>query len=166
MNRDDLFAILERDSQDSNVEAPVNVVELGEEMGHLAAELDSRIEGSLAAKLAELKKRYDDIRLRRLPEAMANAGMLNDAGNGKFSLRSGATVSLRHSVYASCRKDDREHFHQWLYENEPTAAEALIQPTVHPSTLKGWARERLQNGKELPPMIQSFYETTATLRKR
>ena len=110
----------------------------------------------LAPPIARWKFSAEDI--QRLTDLMQQEGLVGPDGKGTFTHQSGARVSLRHEVYTGVAKDQHEAFHAWLRAN---GHGDLIKETVHAQTLKGWARERLEEGEPLPPMVAAHFETVA-----
>lgn len=125
------------------------------------------IESMLKAVNAEL----DDVRKRRLPDKMAELGMVKADGHGSFTHSSGASVSLRVQLWASIpKKDDRgnptdafeDAVYGWL---EAHGHAGLIKRTVHPQTFSAFIRELVEDGAELPPGVKHTMETMAVIRR-
>lgn len=90
-----------------------------------------------------LQAEFDAIRMRLLPDAMDEehlASPLNVAGVGR--------VSLTPDLQVNTPADQKEGFFSWLKKRKMGD---LIQPTINSSTLKAWAKARIQKGAELPP---------------
>jgi len=111
----------------------------------------------------QLNQRYDDIRKRLLPEAMAAAGLVGPDGKGSFSHASGAKIHLRAEVHAAVAKASEQAFFAWLRANNEGG---LIKETVPAQTIKKWAKDRLEEGQPLPPMVAAHLETTAVITNR
>lgn len=138
-------------------QTPDHLAQLGIEMAEAKAAYEEA-----NAKAKELKKRYDEIRLEKVPEAMAAAGLVSDAAKGSYTLPDGRKVILSNRFYASVKKPDQESFMDWLREN---GHEDLIKETVHSQTLTAWAREQAEAGNPLPPEVAVYVETAASIRK-
>lgn len=129
----------------------------------------AHIEEKLEAAKALLKKVQEE----ELPNAMKEIGMT------EFKLTDGTKVTIKNEVYCSIPKDDggralnwlRDHNFGGLIKNQIIAefgkgedakaleaaellAEAGFHPeqkqTVHPQTLKAFAREQIEKGNEFP----------------
>jgi predicted transcriptional regulator len=128
---------------------------------------------NLEAKLAAAKADVERIAEEEIPELMAEIGM------AEFKTASGFTVSIDRKVYAKIPKYRMGEAVQWLDDNgeggmvrrkvivdfnrdqEDAAAElaedleskyaAVAQDySVHSSTLKAWAKRKIEAGEELP----------------
>lgn len=84
---------------------------------------------------------YDRLRLKTLPEMMIEDDVKTITFDGIGRVQLGA------DCYASIPADMREDAYKWLRENN---AGSLITETVNSSTLKSWAKEKLESGVELP----------------
>lgn len=157
MDRTELLRMMEQDSGGDTKKAPADVVSLGDELLHLKEQIDK-----LDEEKKQLTARYDEIRSVQLPEAMAQAGLVNESGQGKFSLSDGSTIYLRSDVRAHVRKADEGLFHNWLRSN---GHGDLIKETVHPQTLKAFIREQIENGASVPDFVSQYHETTAAIRR-
>lgn len=90
-----------------------------------------------------LQAEFDAIRMRLLPDAMEEehlASPLNVAGVGR--------VTLAADLQVSAPADQKDGFFSWLKKRKMGD---LIQPTINSSTLKAWAKARIQKGAEMPP---------------
>jgi hypothetical protein len=132
-------------------EAKPDVRALALEMRLLKAQVE---DGEEAIKL--VKARYDDIRKRLLPDAMAAAGLRS------FKMADGCSVHVQTKVNANVKEADRPTFYAWL---ERTGHHGLVHPYVHPSTLTAWAKEQIDNGIDMPAEVTIFAEPMAILRK-
>lgn len=133
------------------------VMELIEEAERLKEELDR-----LDAEKKQVSGRYETLRKKLIPDAMHAAGMVNAAGKASVTTMSGARVSLRTEVYASVNVSEQPKFFRWLRENN---LGDLIKETVHPQTLKAFAKERRENGEELPEYMKVHEETAAVITR-
>jgi len=116
----------------------------------------------LEALLKTTKEQYDGLRKRRLPDLMQELGLVGPDGKGGFTHSSGASIYLKVDVYAYCKKEYEPAFFAWLRAN---GHGDIIRETVHPSTLKAFAKERVQDGEPLPPQLTVTPETTAVLKQ-
>jgi hypothetical protein len=94
---------------------------------------------SMEEALKGVNKELDDLRLRQIPEAMAEADIrtLTIEGVGR--------VQLAMDVYASIK--DKAAGYAWLEEH---GYGGLITPYVQPSTFKAAVKDALKNGQEFP----------------
>jgi len=113
------------------------------------------------AELKALKDRYNELRLTEIPELMEKVGVAS-GGRGGFTTATGARISLRNDLHVGYNKEEEEQVFAWLKEN---GLGDLIKPTVHNATLKAVVRERLEDGKPIPPIITQYHQTSATLTK-
>jgi hypothetical protein len=139
------------DDTSTEVGQNLSVTELAIEM----KELRERLEG-YETMIQPFKERYDYLRKKLLPDAMAAAGMRN------AKLVEGGTVYVTTKLSANVNAADREGFYNWLRDN---GHGSLIQPNVHPSTLTAWVKEQKALGAPLPPQVHIWEEPTAAIRK-
>ncbi len=129
-----------------------DLVGKGEEMIELTATIEIT-----KTELKDLTRRYDELRKELIPEAMQVAGLVTDAGKGKYSTASGATVSLRGDMFVGIQRGQEETAHEWLRKN---GHGALIKPTVHSSTLRAFGKEQTGLGKPLPETLFNVFAFT------
>jgi hypothetical protein len=113
------------------------------------------------AELKAMKDRYDELRLTEIPELMERVGVASE-GRGSFTTATGARISLRNDLHVGYNKEEEQEVFAWLREN---GLGDIIKPAVHNATLKAVVRERIEDGKPIPPLITQFYRTSATLTK-
>ncbi len=116
--------------------------------------LEEALKGATAA--------YDDVRKRKLPEKMQELGLIGPTGKGGFTHSSGSKVHLRVEVWAYIKKEAQEETYTWLKEN---GHGGILKETVHPQTLRAFAKELLEDGAPMPPGITTTMETIAVLVK-
>ncbi|WVR18108.1 hypothetical protein JXVLWARM_CDS_0057 [Burkholderia phage Bm1] len=89
----------------------------------------------------ELDALYDFLRKKEIPDLMQaeDVRTVTFEGIGR--------VQLAGDCYASIPADQKEAAFSWLRENNYGD---LIQEQVNSSTLKAWAKESLEQGRELP----------------
>jgi hypothetical protein len=136
---------------DAEVEVAPNVTQLALKMKEFGG-----IISTMEEQLKILKEKYDDIRKRQLPDAMAAAGLKS------VKLVEGGQVYVQTKVQAGVLAADREGLHNWLRDNGHAS---LIVPTVHPSTLTAWAKEQKAAGAPIPPQVRVYEEPLAVFRK-
>lgn len=129
------------------------LVSYGEELVDLKAEIDRLTESKKFAQA-----RYDELRKEAIPEEMEAIGI-----KGSFTLSTGERLTASTKTFASVKAADREDFHDWL---RAQGAADLIKEAVNPQTLSAFARERLENGEDLPPIVQVYTETTVSVTKK
>ena len=137
----------------------------------------------LQLKAAELKNQIQELEQNAIPELMGELGMK------KFELADGSQITTKDEVYISIKAEQRNAAYEWLGENghgsivkheigcqfgkgEDSEAEKLKdvltnagykfsdKQNVHPSTLKSWARQELENGRVPPEELFSLFEVT------
>lgn len=116
----------------------------------------------LEEALKQATAAYDDVRKRRLPEKMQELGLVGPDGKGGFTHSTGAKIHLRVEVWAYVKKEYQDETYTWLKEN---GHGDLIKETVHPQTLRAFAKDRIQDGEPLPPGITTSMETIAVIVK-
>lgn len=129
--------------------------------GELLEELKER-EQLLSNELKELRARMGELQDTLLPEAMRHANIVGANGKGSFTLPSGKVVYLRADMHVGVNAANHERLFAYLEERGDGA---LIKRTVHPGTLKSWAKDRLEDGETLPEFITAHSFTKATLRR-
>ena len=114
-----------------------NIISMAREMRGLQARKDE-----IEASLKIINMQLDELRLRSIPEAMAESDIrtLTIEGVGR--------VQLAADCYATIK--DKEAGYAWLAEN---GYEGLIQPYVQPSTFKAAVKEAMKKGQEFPEEI-------------
>jgi hypothetical protein len=117
-----------------------SIINMARNMRELQAQKES-----LEEELKGVNKQLDDLRLRQIPEAMAEADIrtLTIEGIGR--------VQLAMDVYATIK--DKELGYEWLSEH---GYDGLIQPYVQPSTLKAAVKEALKAGQQFPEELFSI----------
>lgn len=129
--------------------------QLVEEQVGLKTQIDQ-----LEDDLRSLKQRYDDLRMRRLPDLMNALDLVGPDGKASFTHASGARVHLTHRVRAHVPAELQPDFFAWLRAN---GHGGLIKETVHAQTLGSFAKELLENGRPLPPNLAAHMETVAVV---
>lgn len=164
MNRDDLMAEMAEDAKrpvkevDESDPTMSRLVELGNEMQSLKDKIDD-----LRAQEKEVRERYDKLRLDVIPDLMTKVGIVDDTGKGRFTNSEGALISLRTDLHAGYRKADEPRVFAWLRER---GMGDVIKETVHHGTFRALAREMLADGAPFPEFVTTYYETSATLRRK
>lgn len=125
-------------------DAPVGVAALAERLKDLKHELDL-----VEAQRKTLQARYDEVRKRQLPDALAAAGLTN------ARLASGGMVYLTTNLQVSPAKEMEAQLLRWLRDNGHAS---IIKPTVHPATLKAWFKEMREEGRDVPVELLSVFE--------
>ena len=116
------------------MDANATIHKLAREMRTLMDQKDSLME-----ELSGVNKRLDEIRLRLIPEAMAEADIRSITFEGL------GRVQLAMDLYASIK--DKEAGYAWLAEH---GYDGLIQPYVQPSTLKASLKAAIKEGQCFP----------------
>ena len=114
----------------------LSIAELAQAQVDVKAEIEE-----LKASTSLLNKRFDHLRLFRIPEQMENEGInsVNLEGIGRLSTQG--------SIYASILKDKKEEAYAWLEDN---GHGDIIKGTVNASTLKAFLKEQIKEGKAFP----------------
>lgn len=146
---EDLSAFIAADDVDQPDTSSLKT--LAAEMKSLAGRLDE-----LEADRKQAQERYDVLRKRLVPDALAEAGMSG------VKLVGGGSIHLRTDLYPSVDKLLTGEFHAWLRDH---GHQSLIVPTVNFQTLRAWVREQRDAGAPLPPQVTIFEEPVAVLRK-
>lgn len=118
----------------ASVEGESEIKRLAARMKHLESMYDL-----LEAFRKEMNNEYDMIRLKSLPDLMAeeNIRTMTFEGIGR--------VQLGSDVYASIVSDKKEPAYKWLRDHDYGS---LVQETVNSSTLKAFVKEYQQNMEE------------------
>jgi hypothetical protein len=111
-----------------------DVIAMARNMRELQAEKDD-----LEELLKDVNKRLDKLRLRDIPDAMADNDIrtLTIEGVGRVQLATDAYVSII----------DKEAGYAWLADH---GYDGLIQPYVQPSTLKAAVKQAIKDGQSFP----------------
>ncbi len=80
----------------------------------------------------------------------------------KMTIKGVGTLFTRSELKVGLNVADQEEGFAFLIEN---GAESLIKPSVHHSTLKAWAKERLEGGKTLPEIFHAYAFRKAVIRR-
>ena len=110
------------------------------ELAQAQVDVKNEIE-ALKASTSLLDKRFDDLRLHRIPDKMEETGILSVKLDGIGRL------SMQGNLHASILKDKKEEAYDWLQEN---GHGDLIKGTVNASTLKAFIKECMKNGEAYP----------------
>ena len=113
-------------------------------MARAMRELELKKEG-IEAQLKEINKQLDQLRLKDIPEAMAESDIrtLTIDGVGR--------VQLAMDCYATIK--DKQAGYDWLREN---GYAGLITEYVQPSTFKAAVKDALKDGQEFPDELFSI----------
>lgn len=117
------------------------------ELVKLAVELEDakakvvRLEIDLAVAKSEARELEEEI----IP------GLMDEIPLKEFVLPSGLRISVEKQVFASITKANQADAFDWLvaHGHGGMIKEELVR-RVHPSTLKAWARRRLEAGENVP----------------
>ena len=110
------------------------LLEMAQKMRRLQANKEE-----LESSLKEINKELDQLRLKDIPEFMAENDIRTITFDGI------GRVQLAMDVYATML--DKEACYNWLRDN---GYDGLIQPYVQPSTFKASVKEALKEGQEFP----------------
>lgn len=139
----------------------------------------ARLEG----ELSDAKKRVKELEEKRIPALMEEIGVK------EFKLDDGSEIKTKEEVYCSLPKEREAEGFTWLEANghgsiikhviacefgkgegeEVAKLRELLdeaslpykdRESVHPSTLRSWAREEIENGRFPPDDIFNVYEAT------
>lgn len=94
----------------------------------------------------DLTKKYDELRLRKIPDLMAELEMrsANIEGIGRVGLTSDVYASI---VSSEIDPSVKERAYTWLKEN---GYDGIVVEYIHPSTFKAVAKEWVKEGVEYP----------------
>lgn len=98
----------------------------------------------LKDRQAELQKEFDEIRFNTIPDLM------DEMGVGTITFKEVGRIQLAGDLNVSIPADKREEAYDWL---EKHGHGDIVKPGVHPSALKGFVKEALREGEELPEDI-------------
>ena len=119
---------------DNEIKDATPLLALASEMRQLQTQKDE-----LKDSLSKVDARLDEIRLRLIPDSMADADIRSITFEGL------GRVQLAMDLYASIK--DKEAGYAWLEEQ---GFDGLIVPYVQPSTFKAAVKEALKKGQEFP----------------
>lgn len=117
-----------------------NIIALARHMKDLQGKKEA-----LESDLKEINKALDQVRLKDIPEAMAESDIrtLTIDGVGR--------VQLAMDCYATIK--DKEAGYNWLREN---GYSGLITEYVQPSTFKATVKDAIKDGQEFPDELFSI----------
>lgn len=117
-----------------------DIIEMARDMKKLQAIRDEQDEA-----LKNTNKALDELRLKSIPEAMAELDLrtLTIDGVGR--------VQLAMDCYATIK--DKEAGYAWLMEH---GYDGLVQPYIQPSTFKATVKTALKDGQEFPEELFSI----------
>lgn len=166
---------------DTDLQTVSNLAKLQVELEGKATQLEAQ----LKAVQANLRKVSED----ELPEAMRAVGLR------EIKLEDGSVIKLARKVHASISAANLSSAIGWLAQNGHAGIirnEVKVQfgpgedadavqlktyldsqlghdydhkPTVHPQTLKAWAKEQLDKGLEIPDSISVYDQTISKISK-
>ena len=186
----DLFAEMESDQAETSELHSINTEGLKTiaEMAR-AVEAQSTRVSDLEALIKEEKKKLLKLTDEDLP------ALLHEIGMAKFELDDGSKIELKPTYGAHIKVDNRDAAFGWLRSNgfddiikntvscifgrgEDKKAETFIKVAhdagvpasqkeeVHPSTLKAFVKERVENGEEFPmDLFGAYVGQRATIKK-
>lgn len=138
----------------------------------------------LSVKFAEAQEEYKYLEREAIPQLM------EELGQEQIKMTDGRGVKIQQKYNASVRNEDKPTFYQWLKENdadgiiktklqvefdrdeieEAQAAAALLveegylpdlNQSIHAQTLTSFAKERLENGEDIPTCLNVYpYKVT------
>lgn len=173
------FDILNALEEQHEAEASSNVERLGQNALASVSNCARQIrlqEQEIEATEQKLKDQKAELR-RLTDEAMP--GLFSELGLQSFKLDDGSEISVKQTYSAAPKKDDRPQVYEWLRQNgygdiikntvscsfgqnEDSEAQAFFdmaeekgyvaeaKTEVHPSTLRAFVKERVENGDEFP----------------
>ncbi len=104
----------------------------------------------------EVQREFDEVRNQLLPT------LLEDAGMDSARVTGVGTVALYDML--NIQIYDKDTGYGWLREHDHGD---IIVDYIHPSTLKGWAKEMLKKGEEIPEDVFNLNTfTQARVTKR
>lgn len=111
----------------------------------------------LENELKDTKKKLADLTDVQIPAIMEEMGMQSG------TTPSGVTVELSQVVYANISEEQQEAAFNWLRENgHGGMIKTVTKTSVHPSTLRAWAREILESGVDMPLELFGIYQQKTT----
>lgn len=115
---------------------------------------------ALKASKEEFKTRLSEVneQIDALEKELADVMLAK--GVDLFRVKGVGTFFTTVKNYASVT--DKEGFIVWLDEQ---GMGAMAKRSVHPSTLNAWAKEWIEEGKQLPNSVNSFTKTEVSTRK-
>ncbi len=175
----DQFDILNALEEQHEAEASSNVERLGQNALASVSNCARQIrlqEQEIEATEQKLKDQKAELR-RLTDEAMPS--LFSELGLQSFKLDDGSEISVKQTYSAAPKKDDRPQVYEWLRQNgygeiikntvscsfgqnEDSKAQAFFdmaeekgyvaeaKTEVHPSTLRAFVKERVENGDEFP----------------
>jgi hypothetical protein len=173
------FDILNALEEQHEAEASSNVERLGQNALASVSNCARQIrlqEQEIEATEQKLKDQKAELR-RLTDEAMPS--LFSELGLQSFKLDDGSEISVKQTYSAAPKKDDRPQVYEWLRQNgygdiikntvscsfgqnEDSKAQAFLdmaeekgyvaeaKTEVHPSTLRAFVKERVENGDEFP----------------
>ena len=95
----------------------------------------------LEDQLKAVNKRFDFLRISKIPTKMDDEGVsnINITGVGR--------VSLTADMHVSIKSEMKENFYVWLRDN---GRGDLLQETINSSTLKATVKGMFKGGQEIP----------------
>lgn len=111
---------------------------------------------SIKADEKKAQSYVDYIAKELLPDRMDQEGISSVKFEGIGRLQKSAQIQC------SVRKDDKNSLHEFLREH---GYGDMISETVHPSTLKAWAKELITDGIEVPEQVNVHHYQVATVVK-
>src|SRR5581483_3977771 len=106
---------------------------------------EQRSVDALEAELKAHKQRLQELETQTLPDLMTELGLEG------VTLKDGSSVTVKPFVAAHISKEHEDAAFAWLESHGygDIIKERTIV-SIHPSTLKAWAKERVEAGDEIP----------------
>lgn len=108
-------------------------------------------EARLDAELSRIKERRKIVSEKLLPDAMSQIGMT------EFRMANGKRVLIKPDVYCSAPEARMTAITAWLTEHN-MASIIKTKPSIHPSTLKAFVKERLAEDPQFPRELFGVHE--------
>jgi hypothetical protein len=107
--------------------------------------------------IKDQKKELAELTDITIPAIMAEMGMSSG------TTPSGISVELAQIVYANISEARSAEAYSWLEANgHGGMIKTVTKTSVHPSTLRAWAREMLENGEDVPLELFGIYQAKTT----
>lgn len=110
----------------------------------------------LEEELKIINQDFDKLRLETLPNALDEAGIRTATFEGI------GRVSLTADLYVSCPTENKSELYDWLRSH---GYDGLVVDYVHPSSLKGWVKERIEGAESIPEIVKVSPFTRASVTK-
>ena len=150
-------------------------------------------EQNLMLQLKSIQDQIRKVKTQELPDALLSTGIdLSDEKTFKFPVKEGY-LELKKNIYPSIKKENQSEAYDWLLENGhdiikneikcnltrseyekanlileyllDQGVKASLKETIHPQTFRAWAKQMMEEGLNIPEIINIHIVNEASIKR-